>query len=94
MNYQNIKTFNLGVDKQVFIPYNIDTIREEKKMKKSYSEESYERNYKAEFAKYDRHEEFLTTMIQNKHLLLVDWDNFWSWYYHSDISAEEALKRC
>lgn len=63
-------------------------------MKKSYSEESYERNYKAEFAKYERHEEFLTAMIQNRHLRLIDWDEFWELYYDSDISAEEALERC
>ena len=63
-------------------------------MKKSYSEESYERNYKAEFAKYERHEEFLTTMIQNRHLRLIDWDEFWALYYDSDISAEEALEKC
>ena len=34
-NCQNIKTFNLGVDKYVFIPYNIDTVREKKKGKRN-----------------------------------------------------------
>jgi len=53
---------------------------------------TFEKNYKNEFGKYDRHEAFLKYMIDNKHMSNVDWDAYWSWYYHSNIDEKEALE--
>ena len=53
---------------------------------------TFEKNYKNENGKYDRHEDFLKYMIEKKHMLHVDWDEYWSWYYHSNIDEKEALK--
>lgn len=52
---------------------------------------NFEENYKRELGKYNRHDEFFQFMINNRHLLNIDWDNYWSCYYHSNISKEEAL---
>ena len=54
-------------------------------------ENSFARNWKNEYNKYSRHAKFIQTMVENKNKN-IDWDCFWSWYYHSNCSSEEALK--
>ena len=53
---------------------------------------TYEKNWEAEYKKYSRHQDFLATMIRFEEAP-IDWDCFWSWYYHSNCTPKEALKR-
>ena len=45
---------------------------------------NFTENYKRELGKY---------MVNNRHLSNVDWDNYWSWYYHSNLNEKEALEK-
>lgn len=53
---------------------------------------NFEKNYQNEFGKYTRHNDFLECMLKNKNVKNINWDTFWSWYYHSNINSQEALE--
>lgn len=44
-----------------------------------------------ELKKYVRHMEFIETMEKYSDCENIDWNCYWSWFYHSNISADEAL---
>ncbi len=54
---------------------------------------NFEKNYKNEFGRYNRHNAFLKYMIENRYIKNIDWDIYWSWYYHSNINEKEALEK-
>lgn len=45
-----------------------------------------------ELKKYIRHIEFIKIMEKYNHSEKINWECYWSWFYNSNISADEALR--
>ncbi len=45
-----------------------------------------------ELKKYVRHMEFIEVMEKHSHCENIDWVCYWSWFYHSNVSVDEALR--
>lgn len=46
--------------------------------------------FQRELTSIKRHYDFIEYADRNKHKE-VDWDAYWSWYYHSDFTPQEAF---
>lgn len=53
--------------------------------------DNFIKNWKNEYNKYARYSSFIHTMMDNRNKS-INWDCYWSWFYHSNCSSEEALK--
>lgn len=53
---------------------------------------NFEKNYKLEVGRYNRHENFVKYMLSKKDETNVDWDIYWSYYYHSNLNEERAFE--
>ena len=56
-----------------------------------YTEEK--RKAKEELQKYVRHIEFIEQMEKYGGCDNIDFNCYWGWYYHSNITATEAIKK-
>ena len=48
---------------------------------------------KEELQKYVRHMNFINKMEKYGHCENINWNCFWSWFYQSNISADEAFQK-
>ena len=51
------------------------------------------RKAKEELKKYVRHMDFIELVEKYGSCDNIDFNCYWSWYYHSDITPEEAIKK-